>query len=531
MTSGSDFAKRPAIMAVDLGTTSAKAVAVSVRSLTEGGDGGFVLAKAERDYPLLVPSPGYAEQEPERIRSAAEGAVREALALAGLTAGDIAAVAFSSAMHALIAVDAAGDPLTPCITWADQRAAAMARRLRETGHASRLAQRTGVPVHAMTPLCKLMWLREREPELFAAAAAFVGIREYVFARWCGGPYLSDESVAGGTGLYNVHTGAWDPEALALAGIGEERLPALVPSSFAAPGGLLPGPAAAMGLAAGTPVVIGGADGVLANLGAGAVEPGVAAVTVGTSGAVRVALPRPAADAAGRLFCYPAGGDLWIAGGPVNSGGVVLRWLRDKLVPADAQVAVAAGEDPYERLVSLALEVPPGADGLLCLPHLAGERAPHWDEDARGVFVGLSLGHDRRHMIRAALEGIVFGLRAVAEAVAELGGPIREIRVSGGFFRSAPLRQLTADMIGCPVAMADTSDASALGAARFALEALGLQAGPAPGIAELRHPDAGASAVYNRLYPVYRSLYGSLAAAFADIASFQRDWQMRDVSTK
>lgn len=514
-------------MAIDIGTTSAKVLAVDAAVLKGNKEGTAAAAKAETEYPLNEPFPGRFEQDPDRIAEAVGLAVRKLLEQEAVKPEEIIGISFSSAMHSLIAVNAEGAPLTACITWADLRASSYAAALRASGQAAGIARRTGVPVHAMTPLCKLMWMRDHEPAAFLAAHTFIGVKEYVLFRWFGGPYVMDESVAGGTGLYNLVEGSWDEESLALAGIDAGRLPRLVSSTHVLRG-MRQEAAAALGLPADVPVIVGAADGVLANLGAGAVEEGVAAVTVGTSGAVRIGMDRPAADPEGRLFCYKLADGLWVAGGPVNSGGVVLRWLRDKLVPADAAEAARSGLDPYERIVSLAMETPPGADGLLCLPHLAGERAPHWDEDARGVFFGLSLGHDRRHLLRSGLEGIVLGLRTVAEAVAATAdGPLREIRASGGFARSGALRQLMADIFGCPVTLADTEEASAIGAAMLALLALG-EAGSLRGLAaavhivDRREPQIEAVRVYDRLYPVYRSLYDALAPAFADIAAYQRD---------
>ncbi|UVI27885.1 gluconokinase [Paenibacillus spongiae] len=526
MSGNSNSGGRKIIIAVDIGTTSVKVLAADAGILKGSGDMTAVIAKAAVEYPLNEPYPGRFEQDPDRIADAVESSVRALLKQDAVSVDEIIGVSFSSAMHSLMAVDADGVPLTALITWADLRAASYAGALRSGGQAAEIARRTGVPVHAMTPLCKLMWLRDHEPVTFQAAHAFIGVKEYVLYRWFGGSYIMDESVAGGTGLYNLLEGDWDSEALALAGIDAGRLPRLAASTHVLKG-MRQETADALGLPADIPVVVGAADGVLANLGAGAVEEGVAAVTVGTSGAVRIGLDRPAADEKGRLFCYKLADGLWFSGGPVNSGGVVLRWLRDKLVPADAQDAAGSGVDPYERIVALAMETKPGADGLLCLAHLAGERAPHWDEDARGVFFGLSLGHDRRHLLRAGLEGIVLGLRAVAEAVAATaGGPLREIRASGGFARSAALRQLMADIFGCPVTLADTEEASAIGAAMLALLALG-EAGSLRGLAsavqtaDRREPQREAADVYDRLYPVYRSLYDALAPAFADIAAYQR----------
>ncbi|WP_296975005.1 gluconokinase [Thermobacillus sp. ZCTH02-B1] len=508
------------VLAVDLGTTSAKVLAFDAESL-RGGGRAAIRARAERAYPLLAPEPGAAELEPERIAEAAAEAVREAVAAAGCGPDGVLTVSFSTAMHALIAVDADGEALMRAMTWADVRAAGQARRLRESAEAADLAFRTGAPVHAMTPLAKLLWLREQRPELPASAARFIGIKEYVLERWFGRPVPMDESTAGGTGLYNLQERTWDGKALRIAGIGPDRLPDLKPATHLLRG-LVPEAAARLGIRADVPVVLGAADGPLANLGGGALEPGVAALTIGTSGAVRVAVRRPAADPDGRLFCYPLAEGLWIAGGAVNSGGVVLRWLRDKLAP---DLAGEGGDEGYARLVGLAMEAPAGAGGLLFLPHLAGERAPHGDERARGAFVGLALDHDRRHMLRAGLEGIVLNLRSVAEALERVTGEIREFRVSGGFVRSASVRQLIADVLGRPVVRTDSEDASALGAARLAMQALGLSRDPDPppaAVTDRIRPNPDLAPVYDRIHGMFRRLYDRTADTFAELDRFRLD---------
>jgi len=505
------------VLAVDLGTTSAKVLAVDAGSLTGSGR-AVIKARAERGYPLLSPQPGWAEQDPDRIAEAAAEAVREAVMAAGCGADGVLAVAFSTAMHSLIVTDEGGRALTRVLTWADLRAAGHARALRGSEEAADLPSRTGVPLHAMTPLAKLLWLRENRPDLFASAGRFIGIKEYVLERWFGRPVPMDESTAGGSGLYNLHGRTWDGKAAGIAGIGKDRLPEVGAPTHVLRG-LLPDAAASLGLRPDVPVVLGAADGPLANLGGGALEPGVAALTIGTSGAVRVAVRRPAADPHGRLFCYPLAEGWWVAGGAVNSGGVVFRWMRDKLAPD-----LSGDGDGYARLVELAMEAPPGAGGLLFLPHLSGERAPHWDERARGVFLGLSLDHDRRHMLRAGLEGIVLHLRSVADALAGLAGGLREIRVSGGFARAAALRQLIADILGLPVVRTDSEDASAVGAARLALHALGLlpdlAAASASAVTDRCEPDPERAAVYDRLHGMFKRLYDRVSDSFADLDAFR-----------
>ena len=310
------------VIGVDLGTTSTKAVAFDT--------GGRQLATASAGYPLVEPQPGWAEQDPAQILDAVLDTVR---AVVSEVDGPVAALSFSSAMHTLIGLDAAGDPLTPSLSWADSRAAAQADRLRAAPGGLALHRRTGTPVHPMAPLPKLVWFREQRPELFARVACWAGIKDYVLSRLCGA-LVTDQSVASGTGLLDLGTLSWDQEALQLAGIGPERLPELVPTTTVL-SGLSAEVADRLGLPAATPVVAGAGDGPLANLGLGAVHPGVAACSIGTSGALRVTVERPAVDPAGGVFCYALTEHRWVVGGAINNGGIVLDWAGRALAPTSA----------------------------------------------------------------------------------------------------------------------------------------------------------------------------------------------------
>lgn len=503
------------VLAVDIGTTSTKTMAVN--------RDGRIVASHAIEYPLHAPSADRAEQDPEQLFAAVTGSVRAVVDKAGLRPEDVLCVSFSCAMHGLIAVDGEFNPLTPCITWADNRAAAYAKVLKERydGHAIYL--RTGTPIHPMSPLLKLMWLRDHEPQIFDAAAKFVGIKEFVFAR-CFGRAVIDRSLASATCMYNLRRHAWDDGALAAAGIDAARLSEPVPTTHRLTG-LRPELAARMGLSPDTPFVVGASDGVLANLGVGAHEPGVYAVTIGTSGAIRGVVQGPQTDAEGRLFCYSLTDDYWVVGGPINNGGIMFRWVRDEIATLEAQEARSQGMDPYDYLTQLAADVPPGSEGLLFLALMAGERAPYWNPNARGVFFGLSLQHGKKHMIRAVLEGIMYRLLSVARALEENGGKATEIRASGGFARSPFLLQLLADVLGTPVTVSETVEASGLGAAMLGLLAME----EVQSFDELQHwvatshrfePHAANNAIYEKLTAIYAKVYHQLEEPFDDIAAFQ-----------
>lgn len=505
------------IIGVDIGTTSTKAVVFSTA--------GRVVAHHAVEYPLLTPTPAAAEQDPEEIHRAVLTAIREAVRKAGAAPGDVVCVAFSAAMHSLIAVDADGRPLTRSITWADSRATPWAEHIKRDLGGVAIYQRTGTPIHPMSPLAKLVWLRREQPEIFARAARFVGIKEYVFFRLFE-RYVVDYSIASATGLFNLSRLDWDAGALEVAGITPERLAEPVPTTFHL-AGLEPELARELGLLPTTPFVVGANDGVLSNLGVNAIGPGEVAVTIGTSGAMRAVVDRPLTDPSGRTFCYALTERHWVIGGPVNNGGIVFRWVRDELAASEVETARRLGIDPYEVLTRIAERVSPGAEGLLFHPYLAGERAPLWNANLRGSFFGLAMHHRKEHLIRAVLEGVIFNLYSILPAVEALIGPTQTMKATGGFARSGLWRQMMADIFNREVVVPESFESSCLGAAVLGLYALGRVDSPnvIAGMVGATHrhaPIAANVAVYQRLLPIYLGIPAKLEPEYQAIAAFQRE---------
>jgi gluconokinase len=489
------------VLGVDIGTTSTKVVAFD--------PGGGAWASAAVEYPLEEPAPGQAVQDPEAIVAAVLASVRSAAEGARERGARIAGLSFSAAMHTLIALDERGRPLTPCLTWADGRAGEQAERLRAGSGGVGLHRRTGTPLHPMSPLPKLVWFREREPGIFAAARRWVGIKELVIARLAG-EYVVDWSVASATGLLELAALDWDAEALRLAGVARDQLSRLVSTLHVVP--LRRQAAEGLGLASDVPLVVGASDGPLANLGVGAVHPGVAACSIGTSGALRVMVERPAVDPLGRVFCYALTEDRWVVGGAINNGGVVLEWTGEALAPD-------LGEDAHAALLDLAVRAPVGSGGLVMLPYLLSERAPHWSSEPRGAYVGLTRHHRREHLVRAALEGVCQQLALVLSSLQAAGNEVREIRATGGFARSALWRQMLTDALGTDIGFAAGHEGSSFGAALLGMHALGLVesldvAADLVRIEEVSHPDPSATATYRALLPVFAALYDALAPTFA-----------------
>ncbi|MDS4041986.1 MAG: gluconokinase [Candidatus Competibacter sp.] len=505
------------VIGVDIGTTSTKAVVFDTD--------GRVVAHHAVEYPLLTPTPAAAEQDPDEIYRAVLAAIREAVRKACGAPADVVGVAFSAAMHSVIAVDADGSPLTRSITWADNRAVDWAERIQHDMGGRAIYRRTGTPIHPMSPLAKLAWLRHEQPEVFARAARFIGIKEYVFFRLFG-RYVVDYSIASATGLFELARLDWDAEALEVAGITPDRLAEPVPTTFHL-AGLEAGMARELGLLPTTPFVVGANDGVLSNLGVNAIGPGEVAVTIGTSGAMRAVVDRPVTDPSGRTFCYALTDRHWVIGGPVNNGGIVFRWVRDELAAAECETAKRLAIDPYEVLTRIAERVAPGAEGLLFHPYLAGERAPLWNANLRGSFFGLATHHRKEHLIRAVLEGVIFNLYSILPAVEALIGPTRTMKATGGFARSGLWRQMMADIFDREVVVPESFESSCLGAAVLGLYALGrvdsldVIAGMV-GATHRHAPIAGNVAIYGRLLPIYLGIPAKLELEYRAIAAFQRD---------
>ncbi|MGX9799670.1 gluconokinase [Pediococcus acidilactici] len=504
------------MIGVDLGTTSTKVVLFDLK--------GKSVAYANNPYPLYQETPDMAEEDPEEIFDAVISGLTEVMRKSHVAADEIAGVSFSSAMHSLILMDQNDQPLTRVITWADNRASQEAEELKENGLGAKLYARTGVPTHPMSPLVKLLWLKKDQPELFKKAKHFIGIKDYVLFRLYG-KYVQDYSLANATGLFNIFEKDWDSLALETVGISREQLPELVTPEEQLVG-MDRSYAEVTGINPDTPFILGASDGTLSNLGVNAIDPGVLAVTIGTSGAVRVVVDHPVVDPRGRLFTYYLDDNKWVVGGPVNNGGIVFRWVRDQLFSPEKITAEQMQVNSYEILTDIAAKIPAGADGLLFHPYLGGERAPIWDANARGSFFGLTRQHTRAHMVRAALEGIVYNLYMVMLMIEGVAGKPKLIQATGGFARSELWRQMLADIFEQDVNIPESFESSALGAVVIGMKSLGIIDNLSAiksmvGVTHQHHPNQENFAVYRELLPIWIRLTDELAGEYDSIADFQR----------
>jgi len=480
-------------MGVDIGTTSSKAVAFSRE--------GVPILKRSVSYPMFHTHPDRSEQDPEQILRAVCRSINEVVR--DLSPARPEMVVFSAAMHSLLAVDEGLCPLTPCIIYADNRAAAIAEELSANGVGKAFYTATGVPIHAMTPLCKLIWLRREEPELFARAAAFIGIKEYVFGRLFGQRTV-DSSIASATGLLNSKTLDWDEDILRHISVDRSKLARVVSPRHTItyePGG--GDEDHSLSLPAGIPIVIGCSDGAAANLATGACGGHVMAVTIGTSGAARMILSGTGVDKDMRTFRYHVKDNDYISGGASNNGAVVLQWLKESLLQT---------EENYGRLFQLAGTVPPGSDDLVFIPYILGERAPVWNSRARGLYFGLDIRHTKAHLVRAAMEGVVYAVYNIGRVLMEQNS-VEELHATGGFARSPLWVQMLADVFNVKVLTFGEEEIAALGAVAIGMEAMGIESSLHPEALAVYHPDAKNHEVYRERVEKFGRLYESIKNEF------------------
>ncbi len=492
------------VLGIDVSTTATKAVLVD--------ETGTVRAVHAAEYPLSTPRPLWSEQDPGLWWTATQAAIRGALDAAGVAGSEVACVGLTGQMHGAVLLDAADEVLRPAILWNDQRTGAECDAIRAAVGPERLIAITGNDALTGFTAPKLVWVRDHEPETWRRVAHVLLPKDYVRLRLTG-EHALDKADGSGTILFDLAARDWSPEVTAALGIDPDWLP----PTFEGPeitGALTAAAADATGLRAGTPVIAGGGDQAANAVGVGAVVPGRVALSLGTSGVVFATTERPLVEAQGRVhaFCH-AVPDRWHMMSVMLSAAGSLRWFRDTVAP---------GAD-FGDLVESAATVSAGSDGLLFLPYLSGERSPHPDPLARGAFVGLTLAHDRRHLTRAVIEGVAFGLRDGLDLMVEAGMPAPDqIRASGGGTASPPWRQILADVLGAEIATVSTTEGAAYGAALLGAVGAGwfptveavadalIRVTPmaAPG------PD---SARYAEVHGVYRTLYPALAPLFPLLA--------------
>jgi len=472
---------------IDIGTTSTKAVAFSGQ--------GEILARETIGYSILHPQANYSEQNPDEILEAVINSIDKITRT--LKNDNPVLISFSAAMHSIMAVDESGNALTNCIIWADNRAAEIAEQLKETETGNTFYHRTGVPIHAMSPLCKLLWIRENDPALFARVHKFIGNKEYIFFRLFG-KYIADTAMASASGMLNIQTLRWDETVLDYAGIAEQQLSAVVSAShkeYLSAGSKYALDERLKKVTA-TAFIIGGSDGALSNLGSGAVSKNAMVISMGTSSAVRITTTDVYTDEQMRTFCYHLADHSYIIGGASNNGALVLQWLKENLLQTN---------ETHEQLFKLAETIDAGCNGLLFIPYILGERAPVWNSNARGIFFGLDVTHTKAHLVRSVMEGVIYNIYSIARILMEKR-KVTEIYATGGFTQSPLWLQILCDMFNCNVLVSGAVESSALGSVKIGMNAMGIENKWTPKITQTYQPDSIKHSTYLKQFEKFERIY-------------------------
>ena len=490
------------LLGIDVGTGGTRALIID--------EHGKVIASATAEHQAFAsPQTGWAEQEPLDWWRASAEAVREVLTKDGIKAADIVGVGFSGQMHGAVLLDAKDEVVRPALIWCDQRTEAECREIGERVGQEQLIQLTCNPALTGFTLPKLLWVRRHEPDLWQQVSTVLLPKDYVRFRLTG-ERATDVADASGTLLFDVARRRWSEAMLDAMEINA----ALLPKVYESPeitGHISKAGAAATGLREGTPVIAGAGDQAAGAVGMGIVRPGAVSATIGTSGVVFAATANPALDPRGRVhtFCHAVPGR-WHIMGVTQGAGLSLRWFRDNF-----GAGADDGRDAYERLTEEAAKVAAGADSLLWTPYLMGERTPHLDPQARGALVGLTATHNRRHIIRAILEGVAFSLRDSFEIFKEMQVPIEQVRLGGGGARSPLWRQIQADVYHQAVEIVEAEEGAAYGAAILAGVGCGIWASVDAAcdavvrVTERVEPNPEIVPVMNRQYTAFRKIYPAL----------------------
>lgn len=492
------------ILGLDIGTTGCKAMIFS----TEGS----VLGQAARQYSVSTPHPNWAEQDAEEVWCLAWEALREAVAAAD---DPPRAMALSVQGEAIIPVDESGRALRPAILGMDTRTAEENRWLAERFGPETLFVRTGMPLHTINTLPKLLWLRRHDPEVWKGARQFL-LYEDFFMRRLGGRAAISHSLASRTQMYDLRTGDWADDILDACRIDRQRLSPLTPDAGGHVGSLLRERGREVGLEKEVLLVSGGHDQACAALGSGVVRSGLAMVSTGTAEVVEVAMATPALNESlrrGNISVYRHVVPGLYLGMTLNhSGGLVLRWFRDNFCAGECQRSQSTGEDPYDLILAGA---PEGPTGIMVLPHFSGSGTPRLDTSSKGAILGLTFAADRPTVAKAILEGLTFELRLNLDLLKEAGVAIQELRAVGGGARSMLWLQLKADICGIPLRVPQVTEAACLGAALLAGTAAGIYPDLGGAVEQTVRsrvyvqPNVQGTSAYQSRYELYRQIYPTL----------------------
>jgi len=501
------------LIGIDLGTSGTKTVLFD--------ENGVALSSATVEYPLYQPQNGWAEQDPADWWNACVDTLKQVLSESGVNPADISGVGFSGQMHGLVMLDENGLVLRNSIIWCDGRTAEECRQITGTIGASRLIEITANPAMTSFTAGKILWVRNNEPELYKRCRHILLPKDYLRYKLTG-KYGAEASDASGMNMLDTAKRAWSDEVIKELDIDSALLPEVC-ESYETAGEITPEAAALTGLAEGTPVVYGSGDNAAAAIGTGVVNTGQAFITIGTSGVLFAHSDNVAIEPEGRVNTFCSAGGAWAVFGCTLSAGLSLQWLRNNFFLPEMRSAEGLGQDPYNIMTAQAERVPIGANRLIFLPYLMGERSPIQDTNARGVFFGLSAIHTRYDMLRSVMEGVVYAQRQSLDMLRTMGIGFSEICATGGGGSSPLWRQMIADVFELPVVTIQNREGPALGAAILA----GVGAGIYPSVSEAckriiktnppQYPISVNIGKYSEYYQLYCELYPCMKESFRKLA--------------
>ncbi|GAB2834863.1 gluconokinase [Ferruginibacter profundus] len=511
--SKTNSAKKDCVITIELGTNAVRVFAFDLN--------GHIIGSAKGAYPTFHPEPDYSEQDPEQLFITMLYVLKNFLNETVHAAKyKVHTICFSAAMHSVLAIDKNGAPLGNVINWADNRGKNEAIALKNSALGKTIYKATGTPIHPMSPLVKITWMKNKDKERFKQTSKFLSIKSYIIQQLTG-EYIIDYSLASATGLFNIHKLKWDADALDYAGITVNKLPGLV-SVFHPAGKLRKEYQTSLGLSADIKIITGSSDGCMATLGAGVWGEGKATITIEDSGAMRVVGKEILKDEQQRFFNYVLTEDYYVSGGPTNNGGVIFEWFAKQF--GDFKYAYDI-ENCMEELINDASKVAVGSDGLLFLPYLLGERAPIWNANARGVYFGLNINHEQKHFTRATIEGILYEMYSIGKTLEEHRS-IKSLSVNGSFASIPFCSQLIADIFNKPVGISNNKSSVGLGA--FLLSATGMgiyksldDAARSVEFSATFKPNRQHNAIYKKYVDVFEKLSTKFNAEFEAIANLQQ----------
>ncbi|RYY56092.1 MAG: gluconokinase [Chitinophagaceae bacterium] len=501
------------IITIELGTNAVRVYAFDLEGRTIGSLKGYC--------PTFHSEPHHSEQDADQVFITMLYVLKSLLSdVVHPKKYSVSRICFSSSMHSVLAIDRSGAPLGHAITWADNRAVAQAAELRESPFGDRLYRSTGTPIHPMSPLLKIAWIRKNEPDKFRQVYKFLSLKSYILSQLTG-EYIIDHSIASATGMLNIHEVKWEDNALQYAGISESMLPDLVPI-FASAGKLSKAYQSSLGLSGDVRLIAGSSDGCMATLGDGVYGEGSATITVEDSGAVRVMGDKVLEDERQRFFNYLLTEKRYVSGGPTNNGGVIFEWFTRQFSEFKNPFDI---EQNMLELLDTASSVPACSEGLIFLPYLLGERAPIWNANARGVYFGINIKHEKSHFMRATIEGILYGIYSIGRMLEE-HRRIDNLCINGSFGSLPFFRQMVADIYNKPVTLRSGYHSVSFGSYLLAATEMGIF--PSLDVAvqsvlmtEKILPDPGNHAMYMKYYRIFERLGSKLTDEFAALASLQQ----------